>query len=338
MLRKITLLIFITFLFSNSQIEEYIYDVEIKGDTKWKGGDDTLHLNDDDDLGYGEHSGAIHFKIRDGWKVRIKLVSENVDYFKDEGIVAPTSKDTSWYNVWGDSEIEFDMIGGDYLSIDVDHGTADGGHKGINSFSLSLDGDKQTAGAMDDECDVILKGVWSVEEEEVFDSEVIAFAAPFGKLIKFTKGAFKKMWKGIGGGRIGKLFGKGSKEVTGEVLEEGGESVSKKAFKNITAGKFARWGTATVFVGGVGYTILSLNEGFSQKYLADCKDECSHQSGDDYGACIDDCNDRNSKNLLMFGGAALGVIGLLGVTYITLKSKGGDKVVVEVATPETDGE
>ena len=31
MLRKITLLIFITFLFSNSQIEEYIYDVEIKG-------------------------------------------------------------------------------------------------------------------------------------------------------------------------------------------------------------------------------------------------------------------------------------------------------------------
>ena len=31
MLKKIIILIFITFLFSNSQIEEYIYDVEIKG-------------------------------------------------------------------------------------------------------------------------------------------------------------------------------------------------------------------------------------------------------------------------------------------------------------------
>jgi len=191
--------------------------IDIRGSSgtqyEWKSGDNKLYLDDSDAWGWlgGHKSGAMHMKVAKGFAVKVKLVSENTDYFSEfsglsEAIANRDSKikavgsstGDTWTQIkddiqrmWEDDEMSFMMYEGDYISIDTDSEW-----KGIAKYRIQIDGVKYDngEGTIDDESYITLQKVYKVTPVDVWASET------------FTLGSETIVFSGAGAwlGRVGR--------------------------------------------------------------------------------------------------------------------------------------
>tara|TARA_Y100000310_G_scaffold339555_1_gene432576 strand:+ start:5638 stop:7038 length:1401 start_codon:yes stop_codon:yes gene_type:complete len=228
-----------------------------KNQYEWKGSDSKLKLIDHDGVGWfgGDDSGAMHMKVAKGFAVKVKLVSENTDYFSEFSglsealanrdskmkVVGSSKGDTitqiidDIQRIWENDKMTFMMYEGDYISIDIDSE-----HDNIAAFRIQIDGVKYDngEGAIDDGCSIKLKKVYKVTPVDVWASET------------FTLGSetivFAGIGAGIGGGlrRVGKrawlnlrkrVGTKGMRQKAKQELGDMGEGFFRK--KSVQLGK-----------------------------------------------------------------------------------------------------
>ena len=207
---------------------------------QWKGNpsDSKLKLIDHDDFWpFGPtDSGGMHMKVAKGFAVKVKLVSENTDYFSEFSglsealanrdskmkVVGSSKGDTitqikdDIQRIWENDEMSFMMYEGDYISIDIDSE-----HDGIGKFTIRIDGTKydNNDGAIDDDCSIKLKKVYKVTPVEVWASETFTLG---GETIVFSgagswlRRAGKKAWL-----RVASVVGtKASKKQAAKELDD----------------------------------------------------------------------------------------------------------------------
>ena len=88
---------------------------------------------DDRDIALGKSS-ALTFTIASGYKARIKVYTENDNYFQDNTKSTPSKNDVQIKSeLLFDESMELIMFEGDYLSIDIDEE-----HSGIYRYRLHL--------------------------------------------------------------------------------------------------------------------------------------------------------------------------------------------------------
>ena len=132
-----------------------------------------LALTDSDVWGYD--SGAVFFTVKEGYRVRFKLMTQKRDYFKESiadmnMVVSHTQYDIGDKN-WsrGDNldytntdKITFDMYGGDSMQIDIDET-----HDSVATFSITSNGVQLVKGSPEDIDDETFLAIIEVEKDVV---------------------------------------------------------------------------------------------------------------------------------------------------------------------------
>ena len=200
---------------------------------KWKDGNKSLFLNDDDGVGWwADDSGGVHMKVAKGFAVDFKVTTENTNYLGDfsglkealatrqssfkivgssEGSLVQQTKD--WFaRMWKDDVIHFRLFEGDYISIDIDKEYDD-----IAQFRIHVDGEDydNENGKVDDEVFIRVKNVFKVTPVDAWASETYMFDS---ENLVFNAGAsvFRRLWLRV----TSKIGTKGMREKAQRELAE----------------------------------------------------------------------------------------------------------------------
>ena len=194
----------------------------------WFNGGERLKLVDHDGYGWfgGADSGGLHMKVAKGFAIKVKLVSENTDYFSEfSGLSeALTNRDSKIKSVgsskggaitqikddlqrlWKDDEMVFVMYEGDYVSIDIDSE-----HKDIGYFTIRIDGTKyDNSEKVDDDCHIRIQNVYKVESVDAWESETFNLGSEtivFSGIGSWSRRLGKRMWLTIAS-KVGTKAGK----------------------------------------------------------------------------------------------------------------------------------
>ena len=118
-----------------AHIDNPFYEATIKGHHEWgkstwsigwahSGSHDLVKIHDIDNPFSKHTSGAIKLQVKEGWEIKLDIISGNIGYFDN----VTTS---SIIEAASDQQIVTWLRGGDWLSIDIDSEWA-----GINTFTL----------------------------------------------------------------------------------------------------------------------------------------------------------------------------------------------------------
>ncbi len=188
---------------------------KLMGLTDWIS-DSKVELVDDNGVGYwADKSGGMDLQIAQGYKVKLKITTNNYNYFKTSVFV---NGDTGRSNAKayvkndlngtaGDEMIEVWFYPNDRLEVDID-----GEHRGAYTFGMKMKGGtewvRSAGGTVNDELKVKMTDI-KIRNPD-YDPERFAteFNASFGGIKLFTR-----LFTALKGARVWKLIGLGGKSA-----------------------------------------------------------------------------------------------------------------------------
>lgn len=237
---------------------------KLMGWTEWKS-DSKVELKDSDGF---KTSGGIDLQIAQGYKVKLKITTNNWNYFKNGVYVngdtgRSSAKDyvkNDLDGTAGDELIEVWFYPNDRLEVDID-----GEHSGAYTFGMKMKGGtewiRSKGGVVDDEVYVQMRDIKIRNPDYDPNRFATEFNAPFGgfRLFKGLFAAFKgaRIWKvfGLGGKATGAV---GASRIAGTIPE--GTTAVGVISKGASANKISRIeGVSEVREGG---KVIKLKSGY----------------------------------------------------------------------------